>query len=93
MAKFEAGMEAMLDMFVFETSELMEKLDEILMRTEREDLTPDDIGEIFRIMHTVKGSAAMMGLTDVSKLAHSLEDLFFIIREDPSLTCDKPALF
>lgn len=93
MAKFEAGMEAMLDMFVFETSELMEKLDEILMRTERDELTPDDIGEIFRIMHTVKGSAAMMGLTDVSKLAHSLEDLFFIIREDPSVTYDKPALY
>ncbi len=93
MAKFEAGMEAMLDMFVFETTDLLEKLDEILMRTEEGDLEPDDIGEIFRIMHTVKGSAAMMGLQNMSKLAHALEDLFFIIREDPSVKYDKAGLY
>lgn len=93
MAKFEAGMEAMLDMFVFETSELLEKLDEILMRTESGDLASDDIAEIFRIMHTVKGSAAMMGLQNMSKLAHAVEDLFFIIREDPDVSFDKEALY
>ena len=93
MAKFEAGMEAMLDMFVFETSDLLAKLDDILMRTEQEELTPDDIGEIFRIMHTVKGSAAMMGLQNMSHLAHALEDLFSLIREDPSIKYDKPALY
>lgn len=93
MSKFEAGMEAMLDMFVFETSELLEKLDEILMRTEESALEPDDIGEIFRIMHTVKGSAAMMGLQNMSGLAHSLEDLFSLIREDPSIKYDKDALY
>ena len=37
MPKFEAGMESMLDMFVFETGDLLEKLDDILMRTEQED--------------------------------------------------------
>ncbi|SDA15553.1 two-component system, chemotaxis family, sensor kinase CheA [Ruminococcus sp. YE71] len=93
MPKYEAGMEAMLDMFVFETSELLEKLDEILMRTESDVLTPDDVGEIFRIMHTVKGSAAMMGLTNMSGLAHSLEDLFSLIREDPNISYDKPRLY
>lgn len=93
MPKFEAGMEAMLDMFVFETSDLLEKLDDILMRTEQDELTPDDIGEIFRIMHTVKGSAAMMGLQNMSHLAHALEDLFSLIREDPSIKYDKPALY
>ncbi len=93
MAKFEAGMEAMLDMFVFETSDLLAKLDDILMRTEQDELTPDDIGEIFRIMHTVKGSAAMMGLQNMSHLAHALEDLFSLIREDPSIKYDKPALY
>ncbi len=93
MAKFEAGMEAMLDMFVFETTDLLEKLDDILLRTEAGELEPDDIGEIFRIMHTVKGSAAMMGLQNMSKLAHALEDLFFIIREDPSVKYEKAPLY
>ncbi len=93
MPKYEPGMESMLDMFVFETSELLEKLDEILMRTENDVLTPDDVGEIFRVMHTVKGSAAMMGLTNMSGLAHSLEDLFSLIREDPNISYDKPKLY
>lgn len=93
MSKFDPGMESMLDTFIFETTELLESLDEILMRTEKDELTADDIGEIFRIMHTIKGSAAMMGLQDMSKLAHSVEDLFYIIREDPDTKYDKPAMY
>ena len=85
MGKIDAGMEAMLDTFMFETSDLLEKLDDILMRTEQDELGADDVGEIFRIMHTVKGSAAMMGLQNMSVLAHALEDLFSLIRDDPNI--------
>lgn len=89
--KFESGMENMADMFVFETGDLLEKLDEILMRTEQEDsISSDDINEIFRTMHTIKGSAAMMSMHNMSTLAHSVEDLFYIIREDPTVKYDKP---
>ena len=35
MAKIEPGMEAMLDMYFFETNSLLEQLDEILLRTEQ----------------------------------------------------------
>ena len=92
--KFESGMENMVDMFVFESGDLLEKLDEILMRTEQEDsIGSDDINEIFRTMHTIKGSAAMMGLQNMSALAHAVEDLFYIIREDPNVSYDKPALY
>ncbi len=93
MGKIDAGMEAMLDTFMFETSDLLEKLDDILMRTEQDELGADDVGEIFRIMHTVKGSAAMMGLQNMSVLAHALEDLFSLIRDDPNIPYDKPALY
>jgi two-component system chemotaxis sensor kinase CheA len=87
-------MENMADMFVFETGDLLEKLDEILMRTEQEDsISSDDINEIFRTMHTIKGSAAMMSMHNMSTLAHSVEDLFYIIREDPAVKYDKPALY
>lgn len=49
--------------FCLKQTSLLEKLDEILIRTESDTLGEEDVGEIFRIMHTVKGSAAMMGLT------------------------------
>ena len=94
MPKFEAGMESMLDMFVFETGDLLEKLDDILMRTEQEDtIGTEDINEIFRTMHTIKGSASMMGLQNMSTLAHAVEDLFYIIRDDPEVKYDKPGLY
>ncbi|MGN0594931.1 MAG: chemotaxis protein CheW [Hominimerdicola sp.] len=94
MPKFEAGMESMLDTFIFETSDLLEKLDNILIDTEQEgEMSPDQINEIFRTMHTIKGSAAMMGLQNMSVLAHAVEDLFYIIRDNPDIKVDKPRLY
>lgn len=85
MAKVEPGMENMVDMYLFESGTLLDSLDEILLRTEQaNEFTEDDINEVFRIMHTIKGSSAMMGFENLQKLAHKGEDLFFIIREDPS---------
>ena len=61
MARIEPGMEAMLDMYFYETNTLLEQLDEILLRTEQANcFDSEDIKEIFRIMHTIKGSSAMM---------------------------------
>ena len=89
MAKVESGMEAMVDVYIFETTGLLEQLDEILLRTEQaNEFTEDDINEIFRIMHTVKGSSAMMGFENLQQLAHKGEDMFFIIRETPEKVKD-----
>lgn len=89
MAKVESGMEAMVDVYIFETTGLLEQLDEILLRTEQaNEFTEDDINEIFRIMHTVKGSSAMMGFENLQMLAHKGEDMFFIIREAPEKMTD-----
>ncbi len=89
MAKIEPGMEAMLDMYFYETNSLLEQLDEILLRTEQSNaFESEDIKEIFRIMHTIKGSSAMMGFDNLSVLAHKAEDMFFVIRENPDVITD-----
>lgn len=94
MAKFDEGMESMLDTYIFEENQLLDQLDEILMRTEKADaIEPDDIAEIFRIMHTIKGSSSMMGLSNMQKLAHAVEDLFSILRDKPDTPYDKKILF
>ena len=86
MAKVEPGMESMLEMYIFETNTLLEQLDEILLRTEDANVfSQDDINEIFRIMHTIKGSSAMMGFENLQHLAHKGEDMFFVIREKPEI--------
>ncbi|NTV91318.1 MAG: chemotaxis protein CheA, partial [Clostridiales bacterium] len=90
-----SNLEPMLELFIFETSQLMEQLEDILLSSEKEaSMTKDQINEVFRIMHTVKGSSAMMMFNSISKLAHKVEDLFFFIREngagkiDFSVVCD-----
>ena len=94
MARFDSSMEAMVDMFIFETSSLLEQLDEILMRTEKDNtLGAEDINEIFRIMHTIKGSSAMMGLENMSTLSHAVEDMFFVLRENKDMNVSIARLY
>ncbi len=77
--------DSMLDMFIFETSTLLDQLDEIMIEAEKDkDFTTDNVNEIFRIMHTIKGSAGMMSFDCIATVAHKIEDLFFVIREDHS---------
>lgn len=75
-------MDGMLEPYLFETNGLLDSLDEMLVRDEKEgDFSQDDVNEIFRIMHTIKGSSAMMQFDGISKAAHRVEDLFFFIRD------------
>ena len=73
--------ESMLDMFIFEMNQLLDQLEQLIIECE-DGYSMDNINEIFRIMHTVKGSAAMMLYDNISKTAHAIEDLFFFLREE-----------
>lgn len=85
MSYIDPGMRDMLDTFVHETETMLEELDEILLESERaRSISADNIGGIFRITHTIKGSAAMMGIDGISNLSHAVEDVFYILRNAPS---------
>lgn len=76
-------MDNMLEVYLYETHSLLEQLDELLIEAEKaEDFTANDVNEIFRIMHTIKGSSAMMEFSTLMEIAHHIEDLFFYIREN-----------
>ncbi|HOA41966.1 MAG TPA: chemotaxis protein CheA [Bacillota bacterium] len=75
--------DSMLEMYLFESSMLLDQLDEILLQSEKNgSLSAENINEIFRIMHTIKGSSAMMEFDLLSHVSHRLEDLFYYIREN-----------
>jgi two-component system chemotaxis sensor kinase CheA len=81
--------DSLLEMFLFETSQNTEQLEKIILDTEKDGkFSEESINEIFRIMHTIKGSAAMMSFSNISSLAHKAEDLFYIIRDNPSVDYD-----
>ncbi|NLT57730.1 MAG: chemotaxis protein CheA [Clostridiales bacterium] len=72
----------MLEVYLYESEQLLETLESTLLQGEKDrSLEDEQINEIFRIMHTFKGSSAMMGFDSLSKLSHAAEDLFSQIRE------------
>lgn len=76
------GNESILDTYLYETNTLLEQLDSIILAAEEADtFTQNDVNEIFRIMHTIKGASAMMEYTSLASVAHEIEDMFFIVRE------------
>ncbi len=86
--------EPMLDMFIFETLQLIEQLEQNVLSCETNNqLTNESINEIFRIMHTIKGSAAMMMFDNIAGLTHSVEDLFYFLREDKQQDIDYSIVF
>ena len=75
--------DAMMEMFIFETSQQVELLEQSILTSDEENCyTETAINEIFRIMHTIKGSSSMMMFHGIADLAHTIEDLFFYLREE-----------
>ena len=89
MADFDR--ESMLEMFIFEMTQLVEALEQTVVQSETE-YNMDQINEIFRIMHTIKGSSAMMMFDEIAKVAHVIEDLFYYLREESPENIDYQGL-
>ncbi|WP_111765000.1 hybrid sensor histidine kinase/response regulator [Nakamurella deserti] len=77
------------DLFAQEAAGRLTSLDQLLLRLETDGADADLIGSLFREVHTLKGSAAVAGLDDVSTLAHELEELMGRVRSgDTAVTPD-----
>lgn len=74
--------EDMLGVYLFENGQLLERLQEIVLEQKDEECFDEEsINEIFRTMHTIKGSSGMMMFDEIMKVTHKLEDVFFFLRE------------
>lgn len=75
------SMDELLEDFLAETTENLETVDNELVRFEQ---TPDDtevLSNIFRLVHTVKGSCGFIGLPRLETLAHAAETLLGKVRD------------
>ncbi len=71
--------------FLNESSFMLEQYEEYMMRLENSSDPVKDLTDIFRVAHSVKGGAAAVGLTDLSKFAHVMEDLLDLLRAKPQV--------
>ncbi|HCL04058.1 MAG TPA: chemotaxis protein CheA, partial [Lachnoclostridium phytofermentans] len=69
-----------LEIFIDETKEHLQSLNEHLLILEKEPENEDTINEIFRSAHSLKGMAGTMGYKRMQRLTHDMENVFSEIR-------------
>ena len=83
----------MLDTYLLETSQILERLQTVVLEyKDAECFSKEAIGEIFRHMHTMKGSAGFMMFEQLHALAHKTEDVFSYLRENEPKNVSQPEL-
>jgi two-component system, chemotaxis family, sensor kinase CheA len=73
-------MNSFVEKFKVEVSEYFERLESRLLQLEHDPENLEIIGEIFRIMHSMKGSGGMFGFDLLSDVTHDLESLYELFR-------------
>ncbi len=66
--------------FKEEAYELLRKLEKSLLELE-ENPVDELVADVFRAMHTLKGSGNMFGFTDIGTFTHNIETVFDLVRD------------
>ena len=70
-----------VETFKEEAYELLGTLEETLLELEENPGDKELLSAVFRVMHTIKGSAAMFGLEHISKFSHEVESILSALRD------------
>ena len=87
MEKFVENPDFLQDIFLEESWKNIDKIDgfiESKANLEEFEVNEEEVNSLYRTMHSIKGSAAMMGYPVISETAHAAEDLFSYLREEAS---------
>ena len=85
MERFVENPDFLQELFLEEAWKNVDKIDgfiESKANAEEFEVTAEEVNSLYRTMHSIKGSAAMMGYPAISETAHAAEDLFSYLREE-----------
>ncbi|MDJ1178588.1 Hpt domain-containing protein [Roseofilum sp. BLCC_M91] len=74
--------------FLEEAKEHLETIEQGLLDLQSTMKDQENLNELFRAAHSVKGGAAMLGFSSVQKTSHRLEDSFKVLKENPTIAVD-----
>jgi len=77
--------------FLIESQEGLDRMERCLTDLEARPQDASLLGEIFRSVHTIKGTTGFLGFKRLEKLAHAGENLLGLLREG-KLTADRPII-
>lgn len=69
-----------VETFRVEAMERLQELESSLLELEESPESEELIGQIFRALHTIKGSGAMFGFDEVASFTHEVETVFDMVR-------------
>ena len=75
------GMEEIIEDFVTEAEESLDKIDPLFVELETKGYDREILNDIFRSMHTIKGAAGFLGFQSIVDVAHHTETLLKRLRE------------
>lgn len=75
-------MDDLIPEFLTETNESLAELDISLVQLEQNPGDKDLLSQIFRVMHTIKGTSGFLNLPRLGSVAHKAEDLLGLFRDD-----------
>jgi two-component system, chemotaxis family, sensor kinase CheA len=85
-------MDDLLREFLTETQESLERVDSELVRFEQEPNNGAILGNVFRLVHTIKGTCGFLGLPRLETLAHAAETLMGKFRDGMPVTTEAVTL-
>jgi two-component system chemotaxis sensor kinase CheA len=71
----------LIDAFVAETDDVLDEIEQLLLRLEQNPEEDQLLHEIFRGVHTLKGNAACLQFDELTRFAHVMEELLDGMRE------------
>ena len=85
-------MDELLRDFLTETGESLDLVDAELVRFEQEPNNGNILGNIFRLVHTIKGTCGFLGLSRLERLTHAAETLMGKFRDGMPVTAEAVTL-
>src|ERR1700751_3498124 len=85
-------MDDLLREFLTETNESLDRVDAELVRFEQEPNNGEILGNIFRLVHTIKGTCGFLSLPRLEALAHAAEGLMGQFRDGLPVTTEAVTL-
>ena len=70
-----------LDVFVTEARELVQDVEEGILRLEETPVEAESVNALFRAIHTLKGSSGLFGLDHMVQFTHVIETLLDLVRQ------------
>ena len=67
--------------YIEEVNDLLNDLEGTMLQLEQQPASQENVNEVFRVMHTIKGTSGMYDFKTVEKITHNIENIYGKIRD------------